>query len=83
MTRKAIIESSERGRIEIDYSAMSMNDLEMRIQEYERKYGMPFSQFDREIGSDSGSPYEMQDLMDWDALVQERTSRKNTHTSSH
>ena len=78
MTLKAIIESSEHGRIEIDYSSMSSRELNRRIRNYQQKYGMSFSGFNRHFSCGSASPRELQDMLDWEDLVCEKLSRKKS-----
>lgn len=81
MTRKAVIESSEHGRIEIDYSAMTLPEIKERIRAYEKKYGQPLSAYNRQFNCGSASPQEMLDIMDWETLVQERADRRKTTPS--
>ena len=62
-------------RIEICYDSLSIEDIESRIQAYEKKYKMTFSRYMRNFSCDSADPDEMTDYMDWKYLLKERADR--------
>ena len=68
--------SSKRGGREIHYDSFSLSEIESRIAEYERKYGMPFSQFYLTYEDEPGSE-ERWDCPDWRCLTQELAERQN------
>jgi len=75
MSRKLLVETSDKGRSVIDYASLTMREIERRISSYEKKYGMPFSSYRRQFDCDSALPWESGDLIDWESLVQERKAR--------
>ncbi len=75
MRRTSVFQSSEHGRGETDYSALSISDLDCRIGEYEKKYGMSYIQFNRQFNSSDASGLELSDLMDWEYLMTEKRER--------
>ena len=77
MRRTLVIESSDSPRIEIDYAALSLQDIESRIHAHEMKYGMTFSQYSLTYRCDNASPDETTDYMDWEFLILEITDRLN------
>lgn len=83
MKRKLTIDSSDEGRIEICYDALSMPEIDSRIGAYEKKYGMQFSRFLHNFSCDSATPDEMTDYMDWECLIQERADRLRPSTKKH
>ena len=79
MTRRLVIESSEDGRQEINYSTMPVREISSRIRSYEKKYGSPFPQFLQSYNCDNATPQEITDYMDWKNLVRERSDRNITN----
>jgi hypothetical protein len=75
MTRKLVIESSEDGRKEINYSSLDVGEITGRIRTYERRYGGNFEKFLRSYNCDTASPQEITDYMDWENLVAELADR--------
>ena len=82
MNRKLILDSSDEGRTEICYDTLSIEEIESRIQTYEKKYGMPFPQFFADFSSCCASPDEMRDYMDWDCLTEEHAERLGLPTNN-
>lgn len=76
MNRRLVIESSDEGRREIDYSALSAKEIREQLGRYEKKYGMAFAQYDKQFSCDSATPQEMTDFMDWENLMAERKARR-------
>ena len=70
--------SSERGNREIHYYLFSLSEIESQIAAYERKYGMPFSQFSL-VYDDHDTPDsdEHEDFWDWRILSTELEERRN------
>ena len=75
MTRKLIIESSENGTTEIDYSSLAVRQIGSRIRTYEKKYGVNFQKFLQRYNCDTATPQEISDYMDWKNLVAELADR--------
>ncbi len=75
MSRKLLIETSEKGPSVIDYASLGLREIDRRIRAYEKKYGMQFSSYNRQFDCDSALPWESGDLMDWESLMQERKAR--------
>ena len=67
--------SSERGSREIHYDLFSMSEIESQIAEYERKYGIAFSQFYLTYEDEPGSE-ERWDCPDWKCLLEELEERQ-------
>jgi hypothetical protein len=75
MTRKLVIESSEGGRTEINYSSLDVREITGRIWTYEKRYGGNFEKFLQSYNCDNASPQEITDYMDWKNLVAELADR--------
>ena len=60
---------------EINYSTMPDAEINRRIAEYEKRYGMPFERYDRGFSCDHASHQEIFDEMDWETLTEERNDR--------
>ena len=75
MTRKLVIESSEDGRTEINYSSLTVDEITCRILTYEKRYGANFEKFLQGYSCDNASPQEITDYMDWKNLVVELADR--------
>jgi hypothetical protein len=82
MSRHSLIESSENGRTEIDYSAMPEAEIKRRIHGYHEKYGMTLTAYSNRFSSAGATPQEMLDVMDWDCLIRERDQRRGTRLAS-
>ena len=76
MSRQSVIESSENGRTEIDYSAMPEAEIERRIHGYHKKFGMTPTAYSRRFSCADAALQEMLDVMDWDCLIRERDLRR-------
>ena len=74
MIKKLVIESGGK-RTEIVYSDLSMRDISSRIREYEKKYGTSFSRYFKTFSCDGAMTDEMTDIMDWEYLVEEKSTR--------
>jgi len=74
--RKVTIHSSETGTTEICYSAMPDAEIDRRIVEYERKYGMPLKRYTRGFSCGHASHGEVFDQRDWETLTEERAARQ-------
>lgn len=75
MSKRLVIESSDQGGTEIDYSSLSLREIGRRVRAYETKYGMSFTPYNRQFSCDDATPSEMTDIMDWEYLVEERATR--------
>jgi hypothetical protein len=75
MTRKLVIESSEDGRTEINYSSLDVREITGRIRTYEKRYGSNFEKFLQGYNCDNASPQEITDYMDWKNLIAELADR--------
>jgi hypothetical protein len=73
--RKVMIYSSESGVTEISYSTMPDAEINHRIAEYEKKYGMPLERYLRGFSCDHAGHEEVFDEMDWETLTEERNDR--------
>ena len=71
MTRKLVIESSEDGRTEINYSSLDVREITSRMRTDEKRYGGKFDKFLQSYNCDTASPLEITDYMDWKNLVAE------------
>ena len=80
MSRKLIIDSSETGHSEIDYSSLTQRQIDSRIRKYEKKYGMTLLEYRERHSCTEASPSEEDDLWDWDCLLAERGERPNRRT---
>jgi hypothetical protein len=75
MSRRSVIESSESGREEIDYSSLTETEIARRVHAYQEKYGMTLAAWSRRFSCANATPRELLDLMDWECLVRERDER--------
>jgi hypothetical protein len=78
MSRRSVIETSEQGRTEIDYSGMTDAEIERRLRRYHGKYGMLLPAYLKRFSCADADPREMLDVMDWDCLIRERDERRNS-----
>lgn len=75
MSRYSVVETSDSGRTEIDYSAMTEAEIARRIRAYNEKYGMTLAAYSKRFSCGSANPHEMAEIMDWDCLIRERSLR--------
>ena len=73
--RKLTIYSSDSGVTEISYSTMPDAEINRRIAEYEKRYGMPLEHYIRGFSCDNAGHQEVFDQMDWETLSEERYNR--------
>ena len=73
---KSIRRSSERGIVITEYPSLTSAELDERIRAYERKYGMPYSRYNRQFDCATALPWATGDLMDWENLVNEKEYRR-------
>lgn len=69
-----IIQDGDKKR-EINYSELSDDYIEKRIEEYETKHGKTFQKFYNGFDCGEASMDELTDLLDWESLVEERKAR--------
>jgi len=79
MSRRSIVETSEGGRTEIDYSSLPGTELDRRIHAYEERYGATLRDYSLSFSCDAASPHELNDIMDWERLVEERNERAHKY----
>lgn len=72
---KLVIDSSEDGHIEICYDNLSLEEIESRIQAYEKKYAKPFPEFVAQHCGCCAGRIERRDCIDWECLIAERSER--------
>jgi len=82
MSRRSIVETSEDGRTEIDYSLLSGVEIDRRIHAHEERYGATLHDYSLSFSCDAASPHELNDIMDWERLVEERDERALTTSFS-
>ena len=80
---RLVIDSSEDGHIEICYDDLSSDEIESRIQAYEKKYGKSFSEFVAQFCGCCAERMERRDEMDWQCLVDERAARLGLTPAPH
>jgi hypothetical protein len=79
MSRRSIVETSEGGRTEIDYSSLPGVEIDSRIRAYEERYGAILRDYSLSFSCDAASPHELNDIMDWERLVEEREERAHKY----
>ncbi|HMD70056.1 MAG TPA: hypothetical protein VKF41_01865 [Bryobacteraceae bacterium] len=79
MSRRSIVETSENGRTEIDYSSLSGVAIDRRIHAYEERYRATLRDYSLSVSCDAASPHELNDIMDWERLVEERDERAHKY----
>ena len=79
MSRVLAVRGPE-GEREVDYSLLSLKEIQKRIKGYERQYGS-FVRFFRSYDCESSPPEEYLTLIDWECLMNEIKSRKGTRLS--
>lgn len=68
------------GEREVDYSALSLKEIQKRIRGYEKKYGS-FAKYLKSYDCESSPPEEYLALIDWECLFNEMKSRKGASLS--
>jgi len=63
------------GQKEVDYSSLTLKEIQKRIKAYEKKYGS-YSRFLKSYDCESGSPEDYLTLVDWECLADEAKRRK-------
>jgi hypothetical protein len=79
MSRILAVKGTE-GEREVDYSSLSLKEIQKRIKGYEKRYGS-FARFLRSYDCESGSPEDYLTLIDWECLLNEQKNRKGTSLS--
>jgi RNase P/RNase MRP subunit p30 len=79
MSRRSIVETSEGGRTEIDYSSLTGAEIDRRIHAHEARYGSTLRDYSLSFSCDAASPHELNDIMDWERLVEERDERAHKY----
>lgn len=79
MSRILAIRGTEGDR-EVDYSALSLKEIQKRLKSYEKKYGS-FSKFLKSYDCESSPPEEYLILIDWECLLNEFKGRKGARLS--
>jgi len=79
MSRILAIKGTE-GEREVDYSALSMKEMQKRIKGYEKQYGS-YARFLKGYDCESGTPEDYLVLVDWECLLAEIKSRKRAKLS--
>jgi hypothetical protein len=69
-----------RGEKEIDYSALSLKEIQKNLKDYEKQHGS-YSKFLRPYDCESGTPQDYVILIDWECLRAEFRSRKGAKLS--
>ena len=77
MSRKLVIDD-EQGHREIEYSSLSLREINQRIRGYESKYGSSLSRFHKNHSCAETTPDEITDVMDWELLTKEKLLRTKT-----
>ncbi len=77
MSHKLVIDSEE-GHREIDYSVLSLREINRRIREYKKKYKGSYLPYCSCLSYSDASSDEMTEIMDWDGLVEEKAERIKT-----
>jgi hypothetical protein len=63
------------GEREVDYSSLSLREIQKRIKGYEKKHGS-YSRFLKGYDCESSPPEDYLTLIDWECLSDELKSRK-------
>jgi hypothetical protein len=74
MSRILAIKGTE-GEREVDYSSLSIKEIQKRIKAYENRYGS-YSRFLKSYDCESSPPEDYLTLIDWECLSDELKSRK-------
>lgn len=79
MSRILAIKGTDGDR-EVDYSALSLKEIQKRIKGYEKKFGS-FAKFLRAYDCESSPAEDYLTLIDWECLLEEQKSRKHSKLS--
>ena len=79
MSRILAIKGSE-GQREIDYSALTLKEIQKQIKQYEKRFGT-FSRFMRQYDCESSPAEDYLTLIDWECLLEEQKSRRRSKLS--
>jgi hypothetical protein len=79
MSRRSIVETSEGGRTETDYSSLPGAEIDRRIHAHEERYGATLRDYSMSFSCDAASPHELNDIMDWERLLEERDERAHKY----
>jgi hypothetical protein len=79
MSRILAIKGSE-GQREVDYSALTLKEIQKKIKQYEKKFGN-LSKFMRQYECESSPAEDYLILIDWECLLEEQKSRKRSKLS--
>ena len=74
MSRILAVKGTE-GEREVDYSALSLKEIQKRIRGYEKQFGS-YARFTKGYDCESSPPDDYLTLIDWECLVSELKSRK-------
>lgn len=77
MSRILAIKAAD-GEREVDYSLLSVKEIQKRIKSYEKKFGS-FAKFFRSYDCESSLPDDYVILIDWECLINELKNRKDPH----
>ena len=72
---KLIIKDSGKKEKIIDYSKLSLEQIERRLSQYERRHGN-FEAFAKQYDCDEGNTDLYTQLLDWKNLISEKRKRK-------
>ena len=79
MSRILAIKGTE-GEKEVDYSTLSLKEIQKRIRGNEKQYGS-YARFLKGYDCESGTPEDYLTLIDWECLLAEIKSRKRAKLS--
>lgn len=79
MSRILAIRGTE-GEREVDYSSLSLKEIQKKIKGYEKRYGS-FAKFLKSYDCESSPPEDYLTLIDWECLLNEQKSRKGARLS--
>jgi len=69
-----IIQDGETKK-EINYSELADDCIDQRIEEYEKKHGMTYQEFNNGFDCGEAGMDELTDLLDWESLMEEKKLR--------
>ena len=79
MSRILAVKGTEVER-EVDYSALSLKEIQKRIKGYEKQFGS-YARFIKGYDCESSPPDDYLALIDWECLLSEMKSRKGSGLS--
>ena len=79
MSRILAVKGTE-GEREVDYSALSLKEIQKRMKSYERQFGS-YARFIKGYDCESSPPDDYLTLIDWECLLSEMKSRKGSGLS--